>query len=317
MTDSSLIARRKATLRARGVPEKFIDAIATRKNGALVSLLLVLVFVMPLFGLIFGSFVFSGPLTAWLDKARDPLLLDSLLVYHTSAASSVALATALPWVFVMFFASDALQRWRTRPWPAFSIIGNRLRSDASGRAPEAITRDADYAKLADLPDDTAFLNALRPSKTSAGNRFMTAWMFLTFVPVIVAAGYLAIDGAASYNVLRTDTFEVHSLSDTQTHRIADARLAYVLCRGIGYRFDYRVRWPDTTVSLWEASDPLHHLDERQVIERLNTIDSTLARDHIRVDRMPPSPEAEACVAAMAKGWPQADRARLHRLVFGR
>lgn len=318
MASPKRIERRKAILKARGVPDKFIDAIATRKRGDALVIGFALAFLILLFGLIIALTLCGYAVTAWLDGLLHPAARNSLLVYHGNAIATLPSFLILPMVFAGYLFTTGLQSRRVKPWPAFSVIANRLRSDTSGQPSEAIQPSADYSKLAGLPDDAAFLNALRPPKTTAdpGSEGVLAVLCLPLLLSCLFAGWATIDSLTSYKVLRTDAYEVHNLSGPRIYPLADARLAYVLCRGAQYRFDYRVRWPGMTVSLWEASDPLHHLDRRQIIERLATIDNNLTRDHVRVDRMPPSPEAEACVAADAEGWPQADRALLHRLVFG-
>lgn len=102
------------------------------------------------------------------------------------------------------------------------------------------------------------------------------------------------------------------------YRLADARYAYVVCDA---RFDYRLYYPGRTISLWtNFRDPMHHLNQEQIAERLGQIDAHLMQLGVRIDRAAATGEAHdeaaTCVGRLSRSWTPAGQNTLHHLVFG-
>ncbi len=313
MASRKTLDRRRAVLRARGVPEKFVEAIARRRGplGFIVGLLLRLF--LPIIAVValtsYFSRVINVTVAPWLYGAPAA----SFLVLGPDIAmdlSWIGAVVALALVFTHMVAVNG----PARRSPAADQQALLLRSGH----PATVKRNDRYAALGDLPDDRAFLDAVRQPVATKAGRLWVIWLVMLVLGAVEIANQLS-----RFTVVRGDTIEMHHWGRTKPYRLSDAGRVEVACHdngGFAYRLYYGHRVIGIDRRYAYLHDALHDLGPGQVIERLSVIDARLSALHVRIDRVPPmgSPADEAgrCVGRTAANWPAADRAVLRRLVFG-
>ncbi len=318
MARQAQVDKRKAILKARGVPERFIDNIARRKLpfGFLFAILAgFVVFIAAIVGLLYFSDTWQG----WLATYLYPEAGNSLLAYSsTDLVGGVLFGLTVIGFVVYVLALMNLASLKARPFPAYSPVGVGLYTLKPGETLDTLFPNPNYAKYADLIDDQAFLNAVAPPRPPA-------WLKI-FIPIVLLPVLLPLLGILStshdYKAIDLGAVRFHVGGRTLTYRLADAEYAYVLCYSgeRGGRFDYRLQYPKRTISLWNYNEIVHHLSEEQIAGRLARIDARLAQLHVPIHRMPvtdsPHYDAVSCVQNISRSWSPQGRKTLEHLVFG-
>ena len=310
----------KAILRARGVPERFIDAIARRSGSSPASLVL-LVFWLASMAVMAAGFIYLNAIDRFILPLLYPHAAGSLLFFPPVSFEDLHVTgLVLVFMLMMIFAVviAGLRSGSAKPSPAYDSQAYAMRTLRQGETLETLYPNPAYQALADLPDDTAFLAATRPKV--ARSRY--AVIPFALLPVIFMS-LPGLMGLGTYKDVTSDAVRLHMGASTTVYRLADAQYAYVLCGGLGddrALFDYRLVYPHKTISLWARRDNLHDLSDEQVMQRLAQIDTALTRAGVRVDRMPatgsPRDDALSCIDSEGRYWSRADQALLRRLVLG-
>lgn len=321
MASAKTIEKRKAVLRARGVPEKFIDNIARRKGlSSRMALVLVLwlVFMALLMAPLFGLLAFSDQITAWLAPLIYPEARSSLL-FWTSDDFSLVLCFAVVGALLIVAVTLLFRvvRKSVRPFPAFHMLAEHLRTLGAYETLETIPYEPRLAGLDTLADDTAFLQTARPVKRRTPIAFP---LIMGGVFLLYAASHVV--GAFDRKAVDLDAIRQSDLQGQTTHSFKTARYAYVTCYdNSGWsRFNYHIVFPDGSFSVWQWSDPVHGLTTAGVLDRVDRIDRRLSSLGIPVYRMPqtgsPAFDGSACVAKLSQEWGLKSPETLRRLVFG-
>lgn len=324
MANPKIVEQRKTILRARGVPEKFVAALATRRGGR--GGLILLFQIVPLIAFLSSFVLFHRAFDGWLYNRLYPEARQSLLFMGADTTQAVVMAALMTWVagFVLLALWSA--RRPVRPWPAPSPAATRLRTLSPGETVDTLLRDDRYAALDALPDDTAFLGALPKAKAvkpRQENRWAIGFTIVYGVVMVGLLGFAPLIALTHYTVVRGDTVEVHYGQRTRILPLSAVRAVHIACHdnsGSRPRVDYWLDYGARGIELWEDSDPLHGFDTRQVAAQLAQIDAHLAQRRVPIVRAPATgglaDDAEDCVNDIAKTWPAADRAQFHHLVFG-
>ena len=320
MTRTQIIEHRKAVLRARGVPERFIDALATRKryDGWSLSLGIIAALLLP-----------AMIVTSHLDVSIDALVFPYIyphspgrdaLIYAPDGITFFAY-TCCFLVMGLLFLIIGLRTASTREGraPAWSAEASRLRTLRPPETLDSLKPSARYAALEHCADDRAFLVALgKIHKAHLWWRFVTLFGPVMILVTAVSMVYVAFDTGFNFRVVRADAIEMHHAFQTRTYPLATAKAAYVTCYSDrDADFEYRVVFPQRTVALW-LNDP----DQGDTItRRLGVLDAHLTALHVPIYRMPatgsPGFDGSACVRDLTSELKLKHPENLSALVFGR
>ncbi len=326
MASQKTIEQRKAILRARGVPEKFVHNLATRKSGVGFLVISVLLLIVPMIAVPAALLGASHLTIGWLYAALYPDARTSLLFLGEVPTLGLSLGAFM--LAILIYMGIAI--WHAsrpvRPYPGADATASRLRALAQTETVDTLKRDTHYANLDHLADDRAFLTAIAPKTSDAQSRANRKSVVILITCIVVMTGVflsLPIIAFSRYVLVRGDTVELHDFRYQRQYALSAARQTYVRCHdntGGTPDFDYGVEYPDVYISLYQSSDVVHNLNEPQVIARLSVIAARLDAMHIKVHRLVSggslADDAEDCVNDVARTWSAADRARLHQLVFG-
>ena len=319
MTRAQIIEHRKAVLRARGVPERFIDALATRKRYDGWSLSL---------GIIATLLVLAIVVSSNLDLSIDALVFPYIyphspgrdaLIYAPDGITFFAYTCCFLLMGLLFLIiSLRLAFRREGRAPAWSAEASRLRTLRPPETLDSLKPSARYTALEHCADDRAFLIAL-------GKTYKVRWLWRVitlFGPVMilvmaVSMVYVAFDTGFDFRVVRSDAIEMHHAFQTKTYPLATAKAAYVTCySGRDADFEYRVVFPQRTVALW-LNDP--DLGDT-ITRRLGVLDAHLNALHVPIYRMPatgsPGFDGSACVRDLTSDLNLKHPENLRALVFG-
>lgn len=160
MASPDEIDKRKAILRARGVPERFIDNLARRRNPRFGYLMLPALLVSMAASM--ATFHFSPAIDTWLAPRFFPDSRDSLIFYMPVWPTMVLGLGAMCGVLYALFLYALISGARKpAPFPAYDSQAWILRTLRDGESVETVAPNAAYAALSGLADDQAFLAALR------------------------------------------------------------------------------------------------------------------------------------------------------------
>jgi hypothetical protein len=313
------IEKRKAILRARGVPEKFIDNIARRKGATGLTIAVILAATAAMMALLIGPMAYEDHVISILAPYLFPYADHSLLFRGGNGIGSTLSFAAFFCVFMVLIVwSDRRRNRPSRPFPAYDITAASLRIVRQNENLETIAPNPAYSGLDYLPDDTAFLTRIRPERQK-GQAW--AWVGASCILLFPMAAHLV--PAFITTSADLDAVTERSLQKTTVHAVKDAKFAYAVCydnpRGQP-DFDYRVAFKDTTISLWQRKDPVHELEGDGIVERIGRIDQRLKALGIPIHRMPTAGsigvDGEECVTHATRYWHLKSPETLHRLVFG-
>ena len=319
MTRTQIIEHRKAILRARGVPERFIDALARRRRYDGVSLSL---------GIIAWLLLMAMIITNHLDVSIDALVFPYIypirptgnaLIYAPTGITFFAFTCGflLLGLLVLVICLRLALRREGRA-PAYSPTASYLRTLRPSETLDTLTPARLYATLEHCADDRAFLIAL--NKTYKGRWW---WRFVIVYGAVMILGgaasmvYVAFDTGFDFEVVRADAIELHHAFKTTTYPLATAKAAYVTCySGRDADFEYRVVFPKRTVVLW-LNDP----DQGDVITaKLSALDGRLNALHVPIYRMPatgsPGFDGSECVRDLTSDLKLKHPENLRALVLG-
>jgi len=321
MASAKEIEKRKVILRARGVPEKFIDNIARRKGYGYwlaVWMTVWLTFCALMLTSAFGL-LFSDNFSGWLAPLTYRWEQESLLFFAPDD-----LAFALSFVIsglIVAVAIVAAARFRQHtilPFPAYSAFADYLRGVRPYETLDTIVPEPRLAAMDHFADDTAFLKNARPTQPKQ--------------PVVIplAAATLFVVFSLSRTMTLFDTTSVDreairlgSVTGETVYPLRTAKFAYVTCYdnpGSSTRFDYHIVFSQGTFSIWESHDPVHKLDRGAVLDRIDQIDRQLANLKVPVYRAPPTGipnyNPSSCVSTLSRDWDLKSPETLRRLVLG-
>ena len=322
MASAKEIEKRKAILRARGVPEKFIDNIARRKGPGAVPFALAAVLMALVLAAIALPILLDDHIEAFLTPYLYPQARPSLLFYSSHGLGPAMTSVSLFLTVTIYCAAIALavtrgRRQPAKPFPAFDSFAVSLRGLRENETLESVLPDIRFTVLDHLPDDAAFLDAARPARRKAN------LLPLLLGPAIFGMMIATQAGAVfDTKTVGLDAIRIQRLGHETTYLLKDAKLAYVVCYSgpDNLQFDYRIIFHGRTISLKEWRDPIHGLDDAGVIDRIDQIDRQLNRLNVPVYRMPrggsPAIDGTLCVARMSRSWTARSADTLRRLVFG-
>ncbi len=318
MATSQQIETRKAILKARGVPERFIDAIANRAGNSGI-MLVVVILALVMFGLQMSGLFLSEHIEPWVLRHYAGAT-SSVLFYAPSSLGMLGFMVTIALGFLLAFA--IMMAWASRPvrpFPQYNSYAVRLRMLRPDESLATIEPNRRYDEYATLADDAAFLAAIAPKPSS-----VLVSLSPLIIIVIVIAGYLAPTALAAthYKAVTMDEIDIYSGANKATYRLSEAKYAYVVCYDGVDRggFAYRLAYADTSIELWERRDALQGLGPAEVLDRLDSLDQRLAQLGVPIHRMPvtgsPYDDGMNCVVSRARAWRLKRPDVLHRLVFG-
>ena len=328
MAGEAKLKARRAILRARGVPDRFVDKLATRRGMPLLvwafPVLLIAGFLAADFAVVAGSTSRTAPLQSLIGPFIFGPVGPHLLFTPGNGLVGFILMGSL-WALIAGYVLILLVYiWVTssRPvsaWPAYSPMATTLRALRKGETPATVKRDDSFAELAYLPDDRAFLQALKDKVPK--NRARVANLAFVFAFLSFMAAVPGVQAWHDYQLVTTDTLEFHHAFKTQIYALKDAQQADVVCYADQSEgFQYRLVFNNRVFVVSRGFDTYGQLTRAQVIGRLVQLDQRLAQLGIPIHRMPssgsPADDAKACIDHWAALSKSGDAAALTRLVFG-
>lgn len=256
--------------------------------------------------------VFSELFVPSLAPYLWPGAPDSLLFFDYGGLSTLP-ALIVPFaVFAMILSS----RRRARPSPAYDRLAASLWTLGRHQSLESLQPVPAFAKHAHLPDDAAYLDALRGK--------LPPWGYLMYLVILAAVAVMfaiGVTGLVHYKAVTLDAVHVYGFRSDKVYPLTDAQYADITCPYGGKEsFEYRLHYPGTTILLWERTDPVHGLNTRQVIERLAQVDNRLTQLHVPIHRLPAAgnlhDDAVSCLDQVVVRGKLRDTRTLHRLAFG-
>lgn len=322
MASAKVIEKRKAVLRARGVPEKFIDNIA-RRNGPWVMVVGAVGLWLAVWALlmtsIFGSLFFTATINAWLAPFIYPRARDSLLFeVPDDLAITVGLTIVGFVIVVAFIVMVRAGRGPVRPFPAYSVFGEYLRNIGGYETLDTIVHQPHLSEMDHLIDDRAFLQDARPPKAK-----MRLTALLVFTALFLLFLLSRVVGIFDTTSVDREAIRLGDWQGETPYPLKTAKFAYVTCYdnpGLSTRFNYRIVFARDTFSIWQWSDPVHGLNEAGVIDRIDQVDRQLARLNVPIYRAPPTGipdhDPSTCIAKLSRYWHLKSPETLRHLVSG-
>lgn len=320
MTRDERIKLYRTVLRARGVPEQFIEPLATRNETTSTRLVVAFVWLATVIGASLAGTVFKGAMDDWLLRLLHPQA-ESYLLFWTRGSWLDVLLPAL-FISAIIFAAviwlPCVPRGAVRAWPAYDPCASRLRTIQSHENEGSLHTFPALADFSGLNDDRAFLTAV------AGRLPISRWLWGWSLTLVVAGvSILASCIVFKSKIPATSTgvtleqIVIQDFGETRAYRLLDTRFVNVLCYDSpdNNRFSYRVVTDHVVISLELDQDRLHSLSPAQVLDRLEQFDRRLTGLGVLVHRMPAS-EADACIQRTAKALKLHDTRTLERLVYG-
>jgi hypothetical protein len=276
MASAKTIEHRKAVLRAKGVPERFIEPLATRKSNGLAELLSFLIVV----GLILG---WASIQVAVMAPAGE-MLADWLYagVQKASFFSPTILfdyfciiASLLPTMLVLF---GGLAVWsllfpeRVRPWPAYSATATALRMLGRNNSLKSTKPLPQYQQLGHLTSEVAFLEALI---WRSPTQLVTVALQSGVVILCLSAG-LGFVAANDYIRIVGTRVEVHHAWSTGVFQLSEVTRAESRCQNMGKDagYHYALRLPGTRLELFPAPSVMAGR-RRGILQSLARLDQAL------------------------------------------
>jgi len=316
MIDDGLIEDRKLLLRAHGVPEKFIDNLATRSSQPAKSVIWIFaigwVVAMTLIPMLT-----MGP-GRYIDAALRPLFYGhvppSILTIGgmeaTAVFSVLVFGGTITLFAVMILVATATAR--TRPHPAYNAWANILRTPGGGQKTKW---RRPFAELADLPDDQSFLRAIAPS-TAAATTILLAVVTIFFGGILGISLFSTVMMATHYWQVTPDAVVYQGSQGATQYPLKSAVFVESGCHGAS-QFDYRLVFPNRVFILSQASDEIDGLSPRQTMARLVIIDRRLQALGVPIRRYDDDPKwrswTDKCIARASR---DGDTAALRALVYG-
>ncbi len=293
-------AERRDVLRSRGVPEAFINKLATRREGVLgfaggVIFLVPLLAAIGLWWLVFNRAMrmpwnhvvqIAGERGAWLYSATGTLFWIGLF------GSLLAVIFACGWIF-------SLPMLRVPPHPGPSSAASALRTPATGSGDFIVDwsarKSAIHARDAATADD--FLRAYARHQ-------VRAWGLVAFVMTGCCAAAIAA-GSVTYWLAGPAGLQRHDLFTDKSYSWSDATLVKVGCieTDFAHRLIYEIQLADWSVNLGSESDGADINRARDRLDSLERIDAILRSAKVPYELWRwrnRDPRARACLAYWAR-----------------
>lgn len=235
MASEKQLDHRRRVLRARGVPERFVDKLATRGDGVVGELMVAVAGFAVLMVIAVTGVFWMRPALGMVGgllygHARPALLIGSESLSFTAVFGMLALLL----VSLLMAGAGILFRRPAKSWPAYNGIASGLRQPGRGETLASVRPNKAYAALAGLADDTAFLDAL------ARRSFRAAWR----APAIFAVALVVACVVASqcYWRLTTAAYEVHRPWGSHVYPLSTVESAEISCGPQGRAMDVFRYW---------------------------------------------------------------------------
>ncbi|MES2343522.1 MAG: hypothetical protein V4597_17775 [Pseudomonadota bacterium] len=305
-------AERRDVLRSRGVPEAFVENLATRREGVLgfaggIIFLIPLLAAIGMWWLVMNSAMrmpwrhvvqIASDRGAWLYSATGTLFWIGLI------GSLFAVILVCGWLF-------SLPMLRVAPHPGPSSAASALRTPATGSG-EFITdwiirKSAIHARDAATPED--FL------RTYARHQ-VRGWGVVALVVAGCCAAAIAA-GSGTYWLAGPSGLERHDLFTQRSYAWTDATRVIVGCSETdsAHRLIYEVHTADWSVDLGSESngaDIIRSRDRLSSLERIDAILRSAKLPHELWRWRDRDPRDRACIAHWAKV--AGDPTRIDRLL---
>lgn len=299
MANENDLDKRRQILRARGVPEAFVEAVATRKDSLAANIAFL---VIPAAGLL--AMGFSAP--AWLPSFLG--WLGGLLYGHARpalliGASDIAVAGVLGSLMLLVMVSliavaCLLLLGPARPWPAYSATASAMRQLGRNEKLTSIRRREAYARLSYLSNDQAFLDAVIRMDNAAVYRLPL------FVAMAVAA--ICLLASQSYWRLTDQAFEVRRPWSDRVYPLSSVTAAEVSCGPSGRVsdvFKYELVFPRGRYDIVEAQTTTQpEIGWPEAIARVGRLNQQLVERGVPVRVVAPKGSTSAQFNACLTRW---------------
>ncbi len=282
MASTKTIEHRKAVLRAKGVPERFIEALATRNPNGLLELLGLLVAAACLWGAGWLQMTALPFIVAWLCQALYGNLPQGVFFSPGAMFDVFSLLGVVCPVLWLFFAGVALRislfPERVRPWPAYNATAAALRMLGRNQTLKTTKPRLEFRQLGHLTSEVAFLEAVI--------RNQPRHLFKAAIRITIVLACLAgvLGGLCTQDYVRvTDrTVEVHHVWGTHIVALNDIKRAETSCVDTGKErgFHYVLDLPNQKLELYPTPSAEELNDRRDVLMRLGRVDTLLRRREI-------------------------------------
>lgn len=301
------LEQRKAALRVRGVPERFVEAIATRKEMArwpgvlwgaplIVSLVAFAAYMFPIFRLA-ARLIYAG--------APPHLLLWTGVSFILFVALLIAVVGVPLWVFGFLSRLTG----RAGRHPAANWMASNLRAPISDGETLSSERLLPAAQTERIADERAYLNALVRRVSAAiyprvFGVFAVLWLPMIALGAWVMFTYTIVtpDAVISRNPFHTQVLPLRTLSRVNVECGMDRSRA---------DFHYRLVFPKWTE---DANIYWADVSRAEALHRLSALDARLGALHVPVVRAGGA-DTQACATALVRQ-DRADPGDVQRLVFG-
>lgn len=276
MASEKEIEQRKRILRARGVPEAFVDNIAKRKDNGAHQFLLIAVGLVTAFALP-ALFLFDRPV---IDDVLAPLLYGNpVSTWMFGVQISYFVFLGCLWWYITISLGVIFELalgGPVKPFPAYSSIAVGLRSLSEDDGPlETMKPYPGYQALAHLGSDQAFLEAVNKPK---GRRWHVFWL-----TVLLGVGLIC---HFDYWTLQGNEITLHRPWGTRTYDLRHAKYAAVDCRDgeDDNQLEYDIYFPHKHFELAMRRDVVNRLSEPNVFARIERVDAFLVQAGVPVYR---------------------------------
>ena len=315
MPSDDELEKRRAILRARGIPERFVHNLATRADN----------WVDDALGIALGFAICSVP--AFVYILNKPLIDNAIasLVYLGLPKSELfgtqvsywLLLGWLWWIVVMaaLVLSGLVLRRPVKPYPAYSAAAANLRRLGEDESLDTLKPVPEYQALAHLSDDTEFLKGTSAHNSAKGWQYLLKYAAL---PLLVLALICHFDHWS----LEGDTLILQRPWGKRIYSLKEALAVKVDCKGgpDDDQFRYLVTFPHRTFDLAVRGDGVNRLDEQAVFGRLEKIDAYLRHQNLLIQRETLSVKSSesdgACSSAWADELHPDGQVRFARLLYG-
>ncbi len=296
MASEKTLNRRRTVLRARGVPERFIDNLARRRTGiagaACIWILTVIAIVL------FVPIAIWGGLYDGVLRLEHWLYGDALKSALFVIAPDVLFNTAfIMWMWLSYQVSTVGRIWMltrpVKPAPAFHIVASHLRRKRWWQKPQPLQRLEDFE---DCTDDADFLKTLKRRSAKKRNRIVAGYlvlMLLVFPAVVAACGLIWAD---NYTAVYPDAVEQHSALGVTRHSFDAVRRVDITCVPDRDGLRYTLIFDDASINilnLWNTSGA----DMGALGKDFQDIDGRLSARHVPIRRLAPTEAVKACLSA--------------------
>ncbi len=277
MVSAKTIEHRKAVLRAKGVPERFVEALATRKAGGLGGILGALALYAGVYGAGGLELTYHLDPTPWVRQWLYGGISQGLFFSPGGIFAFFPMFFMVAPLLILMFGGLAL--WaalfpeRVRPWPAYSAMAAALRTLGRNRTLKTTQPSPRYRQLGHLTSEVAFLEALvREQPVQLAKTTMWMLVILAILPLLPAA--LA---ARDYVRITEQAVEMHHAWGTRIVAIKDIRRVETVCvdSGKASGFHYTLVLPVQRLELYPTPSFSELSDRRQVLVHLKSMDAFL------------------------------------------